>query len=260
MLTIRNSLKEQLKNDGVALGVGLRSTRTVDIARAMKTAGFDWLFIDMEHNTMSLDDACNISIAAHAEGIAPIVRVPGAEHHHATRALDGGAQGIVFPHVDSVEMAREIVANTRYTPLGKRSLYPVQPQTGFETAPMDQMIAALNDATFIVAMIECPKGVAAAHDIAAIPGIDALLIGTLDLSAELGVPGQVTHPDVLQASQSVIDACHAHGKTPGMGGAYAPDAMQTYISLGMRLILAGSDFSFMMQGAKAQSQTVRALL
>ena len=259
MLEIRNSLKGALSDDGLALGVGLRSARTVDIARAMKTAGFDWLFIDMEHNTMSLDDACNISVAAQAEGIAPIVRVPGTEHHHATRALDGGAQGIIVPHVDGVETARQMVQNVRYAPLGKRSLYGSLPQTGFEAHPMPDTMAALNASTYLVLMIESPEGVAAADAIAALEGVDALLIGTADLTAEMGIPGQVTHPDVVAAYETVIAACHKHGKAPGMGGVYAPDAMQQYIDMGMRLILAGSEFSFMMQGASAQSKAVRAL-
>ncbi|MEM9148826.1 MAG: aldolase/citrate lyase family protein, partial [Pseudomonadota bacterium] len=132
MVSIPNVLSAKLAAGDLALGVGLRGARTVEIARAMKTAGFDWLFIDMEHNTMSLDDACNISVAAQAEGIAPIVRVPGVEHHHATRALDGGAQGIIVPHVDDVKTARQMVTNVRYPPVGKRSLYGALPQAGFE--------------------------------------------------------------------------------------------------------------------------------
>ena len=260
MVEIRNVMREKLEAGGLALGVGLRSARTVDIARAMKTAGFDWLFIDMEHNTMSLDDACNISVAGQAEGITPIVRVPGTEHHHATRALDGGAQGIIVPHVDDVETARQMVQNTRYAPVGKRSLYGALPQSGFEAHPMPDLMAALNASTYLVLMIESPEGVAAADDIAELDGVDALLIGTADLTAEMGIPGQVTHPDVVAAYETVIAACHRHGKCPGMGGVYAPDAMKQYIDMGMRLILAGSEFNFMMQGASAQASAVRALL
>ncbi|MEM9140643.1 MAG: aldolase/citrate lyase family protein [Pseudomonadota bacterium] len=259
MVSIPNVLSAKLAADDLALGVGLRGARTVEIARAMKTAGFDWLFIDMEHNTMSLDDACNISVAAQAEGIAPIVRVPGVEHHHATRALDGGAQGIIVPHVDDVETARQMVTNVRYPPVGKRSLYGALPQAGFEAHPVPELMEALNASTFLVLMIESPEGVAAADDIAALDGVDALLIGTADLTAEMGIPGQVTHPDVVAAYETVIAACHKHGKHPGMGGVYAPDAMQKYVDMGMRLILAGSEFSFMMQGARAQAQAVRAL-
>lgn len=260
MVEIRNHMREKLDRGELALGVGLRGARTVEIARAMKTAGFDWLFIDMEHNTMSLDDACNISVAGQAEGITPLVRVPGMEHHHATRALDGGAQGIIVPHVDDVETAQRMVTNTRYPPVGHRSLYGALPQVAFEAHPLGELMAALNASTYLVLMIESPEGVANADAIAALPGVDALLIGTADLTAEMGIPGQVDHPDVVEAYRTVIAACHKHGKHAGMGGVYAPDIMQKYVGMGIRLILAGSEFSFMMQGARAQSAAVRKLL
>ena len=257
---IRNTLRDALDAGGLALGVGLRNARTVDIGKAMKTAGFDWLFIDMEHNAMSLDDATNISVAAQDAGIAPIVRVPGVEHHHATRALDCGAMGIVVPHVDDVETAARMVTNTRYPPIGKRSAYGVLPQVDFRSMPLGELTETLNAATFLILMIESPEGVANADAIAALPGVDALLIGTSDLTAEMGIPGQVDHPDIVAAYETVIAACHKHGKHPGMGGVYAPAVMERYIRMGMRLILAGSDISFLMAGAKAQSTAVRGLL
>ena len=260
MVTIPNPMRDKLDRGELALGVGLRSARTVDIARAMKTAGFYWLFIDMEHNTMSLDDACNISVAGQAEGITPLVRVPGVEHHHATRALDGGAQGIIVPHVDDLATAKQMVANTRYPPVGRRSMYGALPQVGFEAHPQGELMQALNESIYLVLMIESPEGVAAADDIAALPGVDALLIGTSDLTAEMGIPGQLDHPDIVNAYETVIAACKKHGKHAGMGGVYAPDMMQRYIEMGMRLILSGSEFTFMMKGAKAQSDAIRALL
>lgn len=259
MVEIRNVLKERLASGELALGVGLRGARTVEIARAMKAAGYDWLFIDMEHNTMSLDDACNISVAAQAEGIAPIVRVPGVEHHHATRALDGGAQGIVVPHVDDVETAKRMVSNVRYPPTGKRSLYGALPQAGFQPHAPADLMPALDASTLLILMIESPEGVAAADEIAALDGVDGLLIGTSDLTAELGVPGQVEHPDVISAYETVYGACERHGKIKGMGGVYDPKVMKRYIDMGAQLILAGSEFTFLMAGARSQSQAVRAL-
>src|SRR6267143_1181562 len=96
-----NLAKQRLKEGRLALGLGLRQARTVDIASAAATCGFDWLFIDMEHNAMSVDTAAQIAAAAPGMGVTPIVRVPGHEHYHATRLLDNGAQGIVAPHVDA---------------------------------------------------------------------------------------------------------------------------------------------------------------
>src|SRR5918995_5617014 len=122
MITVRNHAKECLAAGELALGVGLRQGRTVDIAKIMKTAGYDFLFIDGEHNAMSVDMAGQISTAAQDAGITPIVRVPGFQHHHASRALDAGAQGIVVPPVDTAGVAARMVANCRYPPLGHRSV------------------------------------------------------------------------------------------------------------------------------------------
>lgn len=260
MVEIRNVLKEKLDSGGMAPGVGLRGAGNVEIARAMRTAGFDWLFIDMEHSAIDIADAANLSVAAQDAGITPIVRVPGFEHHFATRVLDGGAQGIVVPHVDDVETAQRMVHNVRYPPLGHRSMYGASPQAGFEKHPAGELMAALNRGTFLVLMIESPQAVAAADEIAAIEGVDALLIGTSDLTSEMGIPGQLDHPDVAAAYETVIAACRRHGKHPGMGGVYDPPQMKRYVEMGMRLILSGSEFSFMMAGARAQAAAVRGLL
>ena len=102
-MTIRNPARERLSKGELALGIGLRQARTVDIAAAMATCGYDWLFIDLEHGTMPLDTAVQIAVAALSAGIAPLVRVPSQDYALATRALDGGALGIVMPHVDTAE-------------------------------------------------------------------------------------------------------------------------------------------------------------
>ena len=109
-------------------------------------------------------------------------------------------------------------------------------------------------------MLETPQAIDNAEAIAAVPGIDALLIGTNDLCMEMGIPGEFGHDRVVAAYDKVIAACRAHGKHPGMGGAYAPQLIERYIARGMRLILSGNDFSFLMAGARAQAAGVRAML
>src|SRR5690606_1781972 len=99
-----------------------------------------------------------------------------------------GAQGVVVPHVNSVEQARRVVENCKYPPIGHRSLTAPMPQLGFRTMPVAEAIEALNRNTLVVAMLETPQAVDNADAIAAVEGIDALLIGTNDLAAEMGIP------------------------------------------------------------------------
>jgi 2-keto-3-deoxy-L-rhamnonate aldolase RhmA len=259
MITIENVARKRLEAGELAIGVGVRQARTVDIGKAMKTAGFDWLFIDMEHGAIDLDAATQIAVAAQDAGITPVVRVPGFEHYLASRALDGGALGIVFPHVDDAATAARLASYCRFPPDGKRSMTGALPQVGFASHPIGEMARAVNAATLVVVMLETTQAIDNAEAIAAVPGIDALLIGTNDLCAEMGMPGEFSHERVLAAYDKVVAACRAHGKHPGMGGVYTPQLIERYVARGMRLILAGSDFSFMMAGARTQAAAVRAM-
>jgi 4-hydroxy-2-oxoheptanedioate aldolase len=259
--TLTNAVRERLNNpEQLALGIGIRQSRTVDIASIMKAAGYDWLFLDLEHNSMDLDTAVQISVAALAVGIAPFVRVPARQYWLATRALDGGALGIVMPHVDTPEEAQAIVRHMRYPPVGQRSIAGGLPHLGYAAVSMGETCAAINAATFLTVMLETPQAIANAEKIAAVPGIDSLLIGTSDLSIEMGIPGQLGHERIVEAYRAVVAACRAHGKHPGMGGVYEPELMRRYIGMGMRYLLTGSDLGFMASGARECASAMRTLL
>ena len=257
MKTINNPARARLEAGEVSIGIGLRISRTVDIAKAMKTAGFDWLFIDMEHSAMSIDTASQISVAALDAGITPLVRVPWMEHWVATRVLDNGALGIVMPHVDTAEQAREVVDRLKYPPIGHRSVAGGAAVFDFEKVDVGESIAAINASTLVTVMIETPLGVENADEIAAVDGVDVLLIGTGDLTAEMGIPGQPGHERVLAAYESVIAACHKHGKWAGMGGAYEEPELRRYIGMGVRMVLASGDLGLMMQAGSATTRLVR---
>ncbi|MBE10257.1 MAG: aldolase [Rickettsiales bacterium] len=259
MVEIINAAKQKLEAGELAIGVGLRMTRVVEIGKMMKTAGYDWLFIDMEHNSMSIDDAAQISVAAQSAGITPIVRVPGFQHFHASRALDTGAQGIVIPHVDDIQTAKKMVENVKYPPVGKRSITGSLPQLDFVPTPVDEATKAINDATLLIVMLETEEAVENAEAMAALDGIDALLFGTSDLTIEMGIPGQMGHPRVVKHYETAAAACKKHGKFLGMGGIYDPAVMKDYVAMGAQLILAGNDFPFLMKAAKEQAEIVRGM-
>src|SRR5438552_12900724 len=139
--TVRNPARERLARGELSLGVGIRVVGTVDIAKAMKTAGFDWLFIDLEHGALSIETASQLAIAALDAGITPIVRVPNGEFSIATRLLDNGALGIVVPHVETAEEARMIVERLRYPPQGRRGVMSSVPQYDYATMHAAELTA-----------------------------------------------------------------------------------------------------------------------
>ena len=118
MSAIPNHALRQLRAGKLAIGLGVHQARTVGIAQIAKTAGFDWLFIDCEHSSLDLDAAAQLATAALPVGVTPVVRVAGFEHWHASRLLDNGAQGIVFPHVDSAADAKKVADACRFPPAG----------------------------------------------------------------------------------------------------------------------------------------------
>jgi 2-keto-3-deoxy-L-rhamnonate aldolase RhmA len=257
MTAVVNHALAQLREGKLAIGLGLRQARTVDIAQIARTCGFDWLFIDCEHGSTDLDTAAQISAASLAVGVTPLVRVPGYEHHHASRALDNGAHGIVFPHVDTAEQASRLAGFCRFPPVGRRSMGGGLQQLGFAPMPIGEAARLSNEQTMVVVMLESPQAIENCDAIAAVPGVDAVLIGTNDLSFEMGIPGEFDHARVVDAYTRVVAACRKHGKFPGMGGVYAPELMQRYIGLGVRLVLAGSDFALLMQAATARAALIR---
>jgi len=256
---IDNPARRRLEAGEVALGFSLRQSRTVDIASIAATCGFDWLFIDTEHNSIDGDAVAQICVAALGAGISPIVRVPGEEYHQAARALDTGALGIIFPHVDTPEQARRAADACRYPPGGKRSIAGAMPQFGFAAVPIAEAVPILNATTLVVVMLETPEAIANADAIAATPGVDVLLIGSNDLCAEMGIHGQFGHARLRDAYAKMIAAARRHGKHPGMAGIFDETIMRGYIEMGARFVQGGSDLSFIMTGAKARSAFIRSL-
>ncbi|MFW7343703.1 aldolase/citrate lyase family protein [Pollutimonas sp. H1-120] len=259
MKVVQNYAKQKLAQGKLALGMGLRQARTVDIAQIAKSCDFDWLFIDMEHNSMSMDTAAQICAGALAVGIAPLIRVPSHESFHSTRLLDTGAQGIVIPHVNNAKEARLVADFCRFPPLGHRSIPGGLPQTYFATLPVTETVRLINDETLVVVMIETLEGLKNVDEIAAVPGVDALLVGCTDMAAELGVTGQLGHASLRNAIDAVNKACQSHGKIAGVGGVYDEALMAEYVNKGARLILSGSDLAFMMAGAKMRSAALRSI-
>jgi 2-keto-3-deoxy-L-rhamnonate aldolase RhmA len=257
MSTVPNHALRLLRAGKLAVGMGVNIARTVNIAQICKTAGFDWLFVDCEHSSMDLDMAAQMSAASLAVGITPVVRVPGLEHWHASRVLDNGAQGIVFPHVDNAEQAKRAANACRYPPIGKRSMGGGLQQLGFASMPVGDAARIVNEETLVVVMIESPEGVANCEEIAAVKGVDALLIGTNDFCFECGIPGQFNDPKVADAYKRVIAACRKHGKFPGMGGMYTPELLERHINMGVQLVLSGSDFNILLAAATQRAGTVK---
>jgi 2-keto-3-deoxy-L-rhamnonate aldolase RhmA len=252
-----NAAKQKLENNNLAIGMGIRNFRGSEIASIMKSAGYDWLFIDLEHGPTSIESAASICISSLANGVAPIVRVPQGDLNLGTRCLDAGAQGIVMPHVDTVEQATKMAEAFRFKPLGRRSIAGNYPHFNFEARSATETTTTLNEATLLVAMMETPEAINNIDAIASVPGIDVLLMGTNDLCLEMGIPGEVDHPKVSAAVDKLVEACESHGKWAGIGGVYEPGLLTRHINQGVKMILAGNDVTLLLDAATEKARLIR---
>lgn len=253
-----NRMKQRMEAGGLAVGMIVRLMRGVEIAAIAKSAGFDCIYIDLEHCSFSLETVSQICMTATALGITPLVRVPGLNAADIGRTLEAGAQGVILPHLETRADAVALVDAAKFPPMGSRSLLGPNPHTLFRVGPAAETMQAMNDATLVTGMIESVTAVANADDIAAVDGLDMLLIGTNDLCNSLGVPGQLDHPQVREAYAHVAAACRRHGKRLGVGGLNSrPELAKEMIALGASYVSAGSDTGFLMSAATATAKTFR---
>jgi 2-keto-3-deoxy-L-rhamnonate aldolase RhmA len=255
-----NPARRKLAAGELVLCMGLRQARTVDIPMIAAACGFDSVYVDMEHSPISLETTSTICAGSIGLGITPLVRVPSHEQHHASRALDGGALGVIVPHVNNRAQAEALVSNCRFPPLGHRSVGGSGPSLAYRSLPLGEVNHRLNEQTLLIVMLETPEGIANADAIASVPGVDILLIGSNDLCSELGIPGQLRHAKLREAYEKTAAACRAHRKVLGVGGIRGDLELQTdLVKMGARFIIAGSDVTYLMAAAKKDADTLRAI-
>jgi 2-keto-3-deoxy-L-rhamnonate aldolase RhmA len=252
---VRNRLKEVLASGRVASSMTVRLVRTIEIAQIAATAGFDSLYVDVEHSSFSLDTTGQICMAALLTGITPLVRVPGLAD--IPRVLDGGALGIIAPHIRSAEDAKAVVHAAKFPPLGDRSAVAGLPQLQYRSISAAEANPALNDATMVVVMMETIEALDNVEAIAGVEGVDMMLIGTNDLTAEMGIAGQYDHARVTEAYTRTIAACRKHGKHVGVGGLSSrPDKILEFTKMGARYVSTGTDFAFLAAASAARAKQI----
>jgi 2-keto-3-deoxy-L-rhamnonate aldolase RhmA len=246
MIGMASSLKDALRESKPLIGT-LVTTASSEVAEVLAIAGFDWLFIDLEHGSLSIHDAQR-AIQAVAGRSYTVVRVADATAENVKRVLDTGCDGLIAPHVNTAEEARKIVALAKYPPLGERSVGLGRAQ-GFGLTFADY-IASANARTVVIVQIEHKDGVANIDEILRVQGIDAVFVGPYDLSGSMGILGQVSDVRVLEAIEKVRAACTASNMTFGIYCATAEQA-STAIKTGARLVAVGTDLMHMANSARA---------
>jgi 2-keto-3-deoxy-L-rhamnonate aldolase RhmA len=224
------------------------------VAEAVGHAGFDWGVVDMEHSPLDMMEVVHLLQALSSTKMVPLVRVPWNDAVTVKRVLDAGAMSLLIPFVETADQARTAVAATRYPPRGVRGMTSMSRASRFGTVP--NYIQTANSQVGVIVQLETKAAVDAVDSIADVDGVDAVFIGPGDLSASMGVAGDVTHPSVMEAMSRAAQRCRALGKPVGTLAA-SPEMAVRYRAAGFDFIGVGSDLALLMGGAQAVVNALR---
>jgi 4-hydroxy-2-oxoheptanedioate aldolase len=242
-----SSLKKALLEGRPVIGATV-TVPNVDTALTLANAGFDFLWIEMEHGPITLESLRAILLATRGAKAVPLTRVPANEIWLAKRVLDEGSLGVIFPFTSTRELAERAVAACRYPPLGDRGFGPALAMSRFGMSGPDYVKFA-NENVLVVVIIERKEAIENIESIASVPGIGVLFVGVNDLSFSLGVGGRTTDPLVEQALTKVLDAGRRHGIPVGYPTGN-PAEINKRIAQGFRFFQASSDVGLMAGGAR----------
>ena len=248
-LRLDPSFRERLaSSDRALIGMWACSGSTL-VTEVAAGSGLDWLLIDMEHSTNTLESVLLQLQTVAAYPITPLVRVPSNDAVAIKQILDLGAQNLIVPMVSSADEARAAVAATRYPPAGVRGVGSALARSA-RWNRVDGYLQESAQHTSLTVQIETAAGVDAAAEIAAVDGIDAVFVGPSDLSASMGLLGQQTHADVVAAVEKVFAAVKAAGKPVGVN-AFDPAAADAYVAGGADFVAVGADVALLARASEA---------
>jgi len=246
------NFKQRLVDGDLLIGT-IISLPALEVAEIMSMAGFDWLFVDMEHT--ALDFQKTQQILQTVDSRTPcVVRVPALQEAWFKKCLDMGAAGIMAPQVNSAKQAAEVIRACKYPPLGGRSV-GIARAHAYGMA-FENYISVANNDTAIILQIEHIDAVKEIEAIAKVPGIDALFIGPYDLSASMGKTGRVEDAEVKEAISRVEEVALASGIPLGIFGT-RPEAVKGFVASGFRLIAVGLDAMLLVEAGQGIVKSLR---
>ncbi len=249
-----NRVKQALRRGEQVVGTMISEVGSPGVVWLLANAGFDFVFIDMEHGTFELAVVADMIKVARLAGIVPLVRVPDLAYHLVARVLDAGAMGVMLPRVETRAQVEQFVSFMKYPPAGVRGASGTRGHTDYGGARPQELVAHMNEHMLVILQIERKRAVDDIDQLLGVPGVDVALIGPFDLTISLG-EDDTRAPAVEGAIQQVVDAARRHGVASGI---HTHDAAEVagWGARGMTMLTCNSDMGFLGAGAR---QTVAAL-
>ena len=250
-----NPVRKALLDREITIGTWIQIGHPVS-AEVLANAGYDWIAADMEHTDIGIETFTSLARAMYGRGPIPMARVRENDTLAIRQVLDAGAMGVIVPLVNSPEEAEQAVAAAKYAPRGVRGFSFVRANNYGED--FDDYVRCANDDIAVVVMIESKDAVENIDRILEVEGVDGTFLGPYDMSGSYGVPGQTSHPDVVDACRRVVEACGRHSKSAGLHVLeLSPEAIETAIADGFTFIGLGIDTVFLQQASKAAIEAAR---
>lgn len=257
ILNRRIVLKEKFRNRKRVFG-GWLSFSDPSIAETLSHAQFDFIGIDMEHTTISLENARNIIVATQSKGVSCFPRPVSHSNDLIKPLLEAGADGIIIQMVETAREAQQLADLLKFPPKGRRS-FGVNRAHGYGLC-FDEYVSTWNDSSTLICQIESKKGVDSIDDIISLEEVDGVMIGPFDLSGSLGVPGQINSPLVQKASQKVIDSCIKYNKSClTQISSCSEETIRSAFNQGFSSIIIASDLFVLSNWTKEVNKTIVAL-
>ncbi len=220
-----------------------------EIVELMGLLGTDVVWICNEHNEIDAATSRSIMRAGRAADTDILYRRAFTSYDRMIHVLEMGATGLMIPHCRTADMAREVVRECKFAPIGRRGFDGINADSDFGTVSLMEYLHHANEETFIMVQIEDAEAVDEIEKIAEVPGVDIIFIGPADLSQSLGIPGEFKHPEIQKIIRRTIAACHRNNKYCGTSGLDF-EYMEFLLSEGVDFITFKSDYGMIKEGIK----------
>jgi 2-keto-3-deoxy-L-rhamnonate aldolase RhmA len=250
-----NAVKAALKRGDSVVGTMLTEVNSPSFIMMCANAGFDFVFIDMEHGMQTLEQVSHMINTARLAGIVPLVRVRDLSYTEIAGVLDAGAMGIMLPRVETRDQVEKLVSYMKYPPMGARGASTNRGHTEYMGMSPQTLVKHFNEHTLVILQIERKKAVENIDELLSVPGVDVALIGPFDLTISLGLDNM--KDDLVQEYiQRTVDSAKKHGVASGI---HPPDT-ETALNWGkkgMTMLMAATDITFFSSGAATCAKELR---
>jgi 2-keto-3-deoxy-L-rhamnonate aldolase RhmA len=251
-----NTLRAKMNAGKPVIGTMIEEISSPFIVHILANAGYDFVFVDMEHGRFDQEGATNLIQAIRLTSMTCLVRVPDNQYPLIARVFDAGAEGIMVPRIRTRQDVEAMVQFARYPPLGQRGLSVTRGHNNYQRDDAQRFVEHANRENLVIAQIELREAVENVDDLLSVTGVDAALIGPVDLSLSLGLPLDYANPGFDQAVQRVVDACQRHHVIAGIHTRNLT-ALADWCQRGMRLLCSSSELDMLINSSNAHVQALR---